>query len=133
MNPIYLKLDETQSVTVFPTPLEREGYMVKVVEMEGKINDSAIPKNNSELFLCCDFCEESYVGNTLMPVLRKIKTDGNGNVLDNLHQSIWVKVMRPTITRISVFICNDKGQRLSLSNKHLKCTLVFVPTEKKWL
>lgn len=133
MNPIYLKLTESPSVTSFPSPLEREGFMVKVVEMEGKINHSINERKNSDLFLCCDFCEESYVGNVLMPVLRKIKRDNEGNILNNLHQSIWVKIMRPTITRISLFICDDKGQRLSFPNEQLKCTLVFVPTENKWV
>ena len=133
MNPIYLKLEGTELTTVFPTPLEREGYMVKVVEMEGKIDHSTNERKNAELFLCCDFCEESYIGNILMPVLRKIKRNDKGKIMDNLHQSIWVKVMRPTITRISIYICTDKGQKVSFSENQLKCTLVFVPTEKRWL
>ena len=65
MNAVYLKTDG-DTVTDLPLPLEVEGYGCGVVEMFGKINSTS----SHHLYLCCDICEESTVGNIRMPVLR---------------------------------------------------------------
>ena len=41
-----------------PTPLDVEGYLCGIVELAGKVVNL-----KGDLFLCCDFCEESIVGN----------------------------------------------------------------------
>ena len=39
-----------------PTPLDVEGYLCGIVELAGKLVNL-----KGDLFLCCDFCEESVV------------------------------------------------------------------------
>ena len=48
------------------TPLEVEGYGVGVIEMNGRVRNGF----KDSFYLCCDICEESYVNNTKMPILR---------------------------------------------------------------
>ena len=52
--------------TELATPLEVEGYGVGVIEMNGRVQNGF----KGSLYLCCDICEESYVNNTKMPILR---------------------------------------------------------------
>ena len=47
-----------------PTPLDVEGYLCGLVELTGRVVNL-----KGDLFLCCDFCEESVVGNIKLPVL----------------------------------------------------------------
>ena len=45
------------STLELPTPLDVEGYLCGIVELAGKVVNL-----KGDLFLCCDFCEESVVG-----------------------------------------------------------------------
>ena len=63
MKAVYLST-EGDTTTELPLPLEVEGYGCGVVEINGKFN--SIKEN---LYLCCDICEESFVGNNRLPIL----------------------------------------------------------------
>ena len=67
MNAVYLTTDG-DTTTILPIPLEVESNGCGVIEMTGKVQNGF----NHPLYLCCDTCEESTVGNIKIPVLRFI-------------------------------------------------------------
>ena len=128
MKVIYLTTNG-DTTTILPYPLEVQGYGCGVFEMDGKIS---LPKSggnanrNNGLFLCCNIVEESFVGNIKMPVLRYIKRK-NANVSSEIQNVIWLKVMRPTISSIRLYITDEHGEIVSLPRNYLSCTLLFTP------
>lgn len=82
------------------------------------------------LFLCCDIIEESYIGKKKMPILRYLKRK-NGNLVNTINNVIWLKVMRPTISTIRLYIADEYGKILSLPRNKLNCTLLFVPAPEQ--
>ena len=85
------------------------------------------------IYLCCDSCEESFVEKSKMPVLRRIKQGASRIVNSNIHNVIWLHVMRPTINSVRLYISNGKGEITSLGPEELNCTLLFIPKEKRVL
>ena len=65
-----------------------------------------------------------------MPILHRIKRGASGIVDSNMHNIIWLRVMRPTISSIRLYIANGKGEIISLGNKELNSTLLFIPNKK---
>ena len=65
-----------------------------------------------------------------MPILCRIKRGASGIVNSNIHNIIWLRVMRPTISSIRLYIANGKGEIISLGNEELNCTLLFIPNRK---
>lgn len=130
MNALYLKTNGDTVATLAET-LELEGYGVGVIEMYGKI----IVENKSHgdpLFLCSDINQDSYVENIKLPVLREIRRNQkNGFVNNNINKIIWLKVTRRSISKIRLYICDAKGNIVSLKNKDLHCTLLFIPDRTK--
>ena len=61
-----------------PLPLEVEGYGCGIIEISGQIDSL----KSEQLFLCCDICEESFTGKTMMPILRNIKRRTNGIIIN---------------------------------------------------
>ena len=51
-----------------PVPFEVDGCVCGIIEMSGTLSTY-----KGDIFLCSDICEESITGETVMPVLRKIK------------------------------------------------------------
>ena len=87
-----------------------------------------VPTNEGftdNLYLCSDIFEESDVGNIKMPVLRYLKRK-NGIPVE-INNVIWLNVMRPSISRISLYIADETGKILSLPKNTLNCTLLFIP------
>ena len=69
-----------------PTPFDVEGYFCGLVEIAGKVVNL-----KGDLFLCCDFCEESVVGEIKLPVLRCIKRKQTGIVYNDINHVISYK------------------------------------------
>lgn len=132
MKAVYLTTDG-DTTTVLPFPIEAHNYGCGVIEMNGKLfvpkdrnnQDNNRKDNNENLYLCCNMVEDSFVGNIKMPVLRTIKRK-NGVVSGIIHKVIWLKVMRPTISNIRLYITDEKGNIVSLNRNKLNCTLLFV-------
>ena len=68
--------------------MELLNWQEKVVNLKG------------DLFLCCDFCEESVEGEIKIPVLRGIKRKQTGIVYNDINHVIWLKVIRPNISNV---------------------------------
>lgn len=106
-----------------PLPLEVEGYGCGIIEISGRIDSL----KSEQLFLCCDICEESFTGKTMMPILRNIKRRTNGIIINEINHVIWLRVMRPHISSIRLYIANQFGDIIALPKNNLKCTLLFIP------
>ena len=102
-----------------PTPLDIEDYLCGIIELAAKV------VNLKDLFLCCDFCEESVVAEIKIPVLRCIKRKQTGIIYNNIDHVIWLEVIRPNITSVRLYTANDKGEINAVEKNKLKCTLVF--------
>ena len=73
------------------------------------------------------FCEESYMGENMMPVLRSIKRKTNGMIINDINHVIWLRVMRPHISNIRLYISDEFGEIKTVDKNKLNCTLLFVP------
>ena len=128
MKVLYLSTNG-DTTTVLPYPLELQGYGCAVIDMNGKITS---PKSGSNgpydnLYLCCNIVEESLVENVKMPILQTIIRRNNIVSPGQIHNLIWLKVMRPSISNIRLYIADKTGDIISLSRNKLNCTLLFVP------
>ena len=88
------------TITQLPTPLEIQGYGCGVIEMTGKVFHNV----KEPIYLCCDICEESFVEKSKMPVLCRIKQGASRIVNSNIHNVIWLRVMRLTINSVRLYI-----------------------------
>ena len=110
MKAVYLSTKSDQT-TVLIFPSEVQGFGCRVVEIIGKV---LLPKNKkdiSNLYLCCNIVDESFVGNLKIPVLRCIERK-NGVITSNINNIIWLNVMRPTISSIRLYIYVMKLEKL---------------------
>lgn len=121
MKALYLSTTGDNTLEL-PLPLEVEGFGCGLIELSGRVES---PKE--DLFLCCDICEESFSGLTMMPILRNLKRKANGFITNELHHVIWLRVMRPHISSIRLYIANKSGDIITLPKNYLTCTLLFIP------
>lgn len=126
MNAVYIST-EGDTTTKLPISLEVEGYGCGVIELTGKV----LSGDKEPLYLCCDICEESTVGVLRMPVLRFINRNKSGTVNKSIDHVIWLRVMRPAISSIRLYIANKNGEIVSVEDNQLHCTLLFIPAPKK--
>ena len=126
MNAAYL-FTNGDSITNLAVPLEVQGYGCGVIEMNGKV----VSENREPLYLCSNICEESYVGNIKLPVLRQIKRNQSGIVGGTISHIIWLRVMRPNISNIRLYIADKFRNVIPVKNNKLNCTLLFIPAPSK--
>lgn len=122
MNALYLSTTG-DTTTELATPLEVEGYGCGVIEMTGKIRSGY----KEPLYLCCDICEESFINGTKMPILRFIDRFSNGKINNEIKHVIWLKVMRPNINSVRLYIADQFGKIVTVEDNQLNCTLLFKP------
>ena len=123
MKALYLSTQGDDTIDL-PVPLEVENYLCGIVEMSGKVNTF-----KGDLFLCCDICEESYMGENMIPVLRSIKRKTNGIVINDINHVIWLRVMRLHISNIRLYMSDESGEIKTVDKNKLNCTLLFVPSK----
>ena len=46
-------------------------------------------------------------------------------MFNDINHMIWLKVIRPNISSVRLYIANDKGEINTVEKSKLKCTLVF--------
>ena len=112
------------TVLELPVPIDLNDYVCGIIEMYGKLSTY-----KGDIFLCSDICEESIVGNTIIPVLRNIKRRPNGVILNDINHVTWLKIIRPHLTSIRFYIVSAKGDMMSFGDEQLKCTLLFTPSQ----
>lgn len=124
---VYLDTDGDKTHYLL-NPLEVERFACALIDINGKLNNNKLNKND-QLFLCSDICKDVVVGSIKLPVLRQLFRNSYGSVLLFNH-IVWLKVIRPTITSIRLYICNEKGKIVSFDKSWLQCTLLFIPPKR---
>ena len=119
---LYLDTDGDTLIN-YEVPLEYESYGIGLIDVQGKIK----VQSNNDLFLCCDIIEESYVGNEKLPVLYRLDKDENGKIDCNIYKVLYLRIIRPVISSIRLYICDKKGKIVSLPKNYLRCTLLIIP------
>lgn len=106
-------------------PLKVEGYGCGLFEISGRV----VNKNQKRdpLYLCCDICEDSNVHDNKMPVLRQLVRNGNGLIQNDINHIIWLKINRPIVSTIRLYIATADGELASLTSSKLDCALLFIP------
>ena len=66
------------TTTHLPLPIEVEGYGFGIIELIGKVQNGF----GHPLYLCCDICEESTVGNIKIPVLRYLNRNFRNGIIN---------------------------------------------------
>ena len=118
-----IHLETNGDTTVnYEIPLEYEGYGIGLVSIDGKIK---IMKNE-DLYLCCDIIEESFIKNKKLPILYPLYRDETGFIDCPIYNILFLRIIRPSISSIRLYICDKKGNIVSLSKNYLKCTLLIV-------
>lgn len=123
MRALYLSCfgDSTQ---ILAETLEVEGFGCGVIDVQGKLQIDK--KSGESLFLCCDFCEDSLVNNNRLPILRQLDQNRNGVMVKDINHVIWLKVIRTSIKKVRLYICNSSGEIIPFKSGSLQCTLIFV-------
>lgn len=121
-------LDETTTLVV---PIKSDNSGCGLIELDGKVVASDPKKKNADLYLCCDVCEDSNVGNIKMPVLRRLKRNPNGVVVNSIEHVIWLNINRPVVNSVRIYIADSTGELVSLSTYRLSCLLLFIPNREK--
>ena len=99
-------------------------FLCGVLKLRGKVPN---PKNvQSRLFLCCDFCQDSYVNSTKMPALCEIVFKPNGTINTSFSNITWLHILRPNIASVRLYLCTEEGTLFSLEEGDLRCSLLFV-------
>ena len=48
-------------------------------------------------------------------------------VNNDINHVIWLRVMRPHMSNIHLYISNEQGEIKTVDKNKLKCTLLFIP------
>ena len=54
----------------------------------------------------------------------------NGEIKNDNNHVIWLKVMRPTISSVRLYIADRYGKIISVEDNKVNCTLLSVPNSK---
>ena len=82
-------------------------------------------KKLREVFICCDMCEETFVGGKDMPLLRRVYLDEKPetNIIYNLPYYVPVKIGQ--LQQIYIYITDRAGNLVSFLDGPVNVTLHF--------
>lgn len=84
-------------------------------EWECSLVDCNYISKKDELYLFCDICSDSFIHNNYLPLLRIISGE--------IRNLFYLPITREHISRIRVYIRNEKGEVPSFSSENFRCTL----------
>lgn len=105
----------------------------KVVHLTEKEKEAAHPpdlrRGIYSLYVYCDLCMETYVGNALVPLLRTVSYNGRGGFGETItvlyDNPIYVPLNKHAIDNIEVSICDDSGHLVPFVEGKSVLTLHF--------
>ena len=78
----------------------------------------------SHIFICTDICQQSIVGTTKIPVLRRCAINNLLEYTDYIFNNLfYIRVSRDQINHIRIYIRDQSLKPISIQIKSLKCTL----------
>ncbi len=116
--------DSTDFTIEFPAQYRLNGeWECALKEIETNI-DSQI------MYVCCDLCVQSYVRDTMYPVLRIVKSSKRGKKF-TFQDPFYVKVKSDKVNRLRMFIRGSELQPLAKDTTELRCTIHL--RKSKWM
>lgn len=102
--------------------IDSKGTEIAVTSITGKIPESFKTKR---LFLCSDICRESYVNERKLPVLCELRVKNTGYIQGYLAHFVFLKIIRPSIESLRLYIADDNCNIVSFPTGMLKCALLL--------
>lgn len=78
--------------------------------------------STARLYVFCDIVGDSYVKNTMLPILRPITLEGGANQMTYMNP-FYIKVSKQEISQIRIFIRNQDLSALHSQVNFFNCTL----------
>ena len=129
MNVIYASMNSPDSRVDLPVELDMANKGCALFEVTGAV----FPYTDEPLFLCVDYVDESFVGQRMMPILRRIqlkRVDSGGTINHTFNKMLWVSCSRMRVKEFRLYISNADGNCPPFAKCHLNCTLVNIPNLK---
>ena len=123
--PLYFTLEDENTFQLAKT-INTDKYLCGISYLEGKVVTPSYKKSD-RLFLCSDVCQESYVNSIKLPILCEIyRNKKNGTVINEIYNITWLRILRPNISSVKLYICDEEGSTVSFWTGQLRCSLLFI-------
>ena len=135
MKDLYLYLHSRDSLALHPrnSPSECWIQLPKLYTLEGHWSCALIDvalqcdftPRSTQLYLCCDFVQESYVKETSLPVLRNIEVNVRYKKLKTeiYHHPAYVPVKVSQLQTVRLYLVNEHLKPVSFNDNDLHCVL----------
>ena len=128
---VYLSSDDSKIYFPDNVPAKFTVKLPETLHLRGKwqlaLCDVQYPsiekKQPEQLLLLTDICQDSIVGETRMPILRRFKYTTEGYTSFGVFYYVTLK--NREVDRISVYLRTDSGEEPSFVSGTVKCTLHF--------
>ena len=130
----YVYISSSESSQYFPDN-QPSRFTIKLPEtlrLHGKwqialseIQYPSIQKKPEQLLILCDLCQYSIVGDTRLPILRRIKYKDRGSRFHSFGLLYYVALKTQEVDRVSIYVKTDTGEEPSFTGGKLRCVLHF--------
>ncbi len=124
----YLRTTGDTVNNVFPENKTLDNHMVGVFSVHGSVKTQT---PNAPIFLCCDLCETSVVGDYgSLPILRQLRLedtprkDGSHQVVNDFSRVLWINTVNTPFTSVRLYLTNGEGRLVNVDDCKLYCTLL---------
>ena len=131
---LYLQTDGDTVNNISINERKFKECFIGVASVQGKLK---IQDPKEQIFLCCDSCQASTIGNSgEIPVLRHLvipegtKQNDNVTVSIEYNNIIWLKLLKTELTSVRVYITKSNGSLANVTDCQLMCTVVISYKEK---
>ena len=121
--PLYFTFEGENTFQLAKT-INTDKYLCGICNLEGKIVTPNY-KKSQRLFLCSDICQESYVNSLKLPILCEMIRNQGGSVINEFYNITWLRILRPTISSLKLYICDEEGSTVAFDSGELRCSLLF--------
>lgn len=130
----YLYLDSQDSIHLYKnSPSECRVQLPKSYTLEGSWScaliditlDCHFTPKSSRLYLCCEFVEDSYVKESLLPVLRNIEINGRYKKLKTevYTYPLYIPIKTHYLHTVRLYLLDDTLQPVVFSTNQFHCVL----------
>lgn len=116
---IYKQNNANDFIVELPVPLELDGRW-ECGLMDIQLSPTSFPK---QLYVFCDLCNDSYVSNNKLPILRRLLVRVMRDLNITFTIPYYMPIRRTQVKRIRIFIRDSHMQPVTFKRQDLKCTL----------
>ncbi len=121
---LFLNIQDSKSIHPNNIPLDFTVELPQPITLTRKSRIALIEINypgkyKQDLYVFCDICDYNYVKNGYKPLLRIV----NGSQV--YRKLLYIPLSTTNISRIRVYIRDEKGRIPAVNFKSLRCTLVI--------